>query len=120
MENDEQARMMEKTRDAQKVVGGGHGWIFRRRLKIGQSKTRKVPSASYSGPSCVLTTANYVARKYGVRAAMPRFIAKKLCPELVLVKQDFKKYIQASRESVMFAQYNPDYIAGSLDERTSR
>jgi DNA polymerase kappa len=56
----------------------------------------------------VLTTANYVARKYGVRAAMPGFIAKKLCPELVFVKPDFKKYIKASRESrSVFAQYNP-------------
>ena len=32
------------------------------------------------------------ARKYGVRAAMPGFIARKLCPQLVFVKPDFKKY----------------------------
>jgi DNA polymerase kappa len=28
----------------------------------------------------MLSTANYVARKYGIRSAMPGFVAKKLCP----------------------------------------
>ena len=32
------------------------------------------------------------ARKFGVRAAMPGFIARKLCPELIFVPTDFKKY----------------------------
>lgn len=85
--------------------------------ELANPELKKVPVAVAAGPSCVLTTANYVARKYGVRAAMPGFIAKKLCPELVFVKPDFKKYIKASRESrSVFAQYNPDFIAGSLDE----
>jgi len=37
----------------------------------------------------MLSTANYVARKYGVRSAMPGFIAKKLCPELIIIKSNF-------------------------------
>lgn len=36
------------------------------------------------------------ARKYGVRAAMPGFIARKLCPELIFVPTDFKKYTHFS------------------------
>jgi DNA polymerase kappa len=32
------------------------------------------------GNDSMISTANYVARKYGVRSAMPGFIAKKLCP----------------------------------------
>jgi len=28
----------------------------------------------------IVLTANYVARKYGIRSALPTFIAKKLCP----------------------------------------
>lgn len=32
------------------------------------------------------------ARKFGVRAAMPGFIARKLCPQLIFVPTDFKKY----------------------------
>ena len=38
------------------------------------------------------STSNYVARKYGVRAAMPGFIAMKLCPELTIVPLNFTKY----------------------------
>lgn len=38
------------------------------------------------------------ARKYGVRAAMPGFIGKRLCPELVFAKPDFQKYTAASKE----------------------
>jgi nucleotidyltransferase/DNA polymerase involved in DNA repair len=30
----------------------------------------------------MICTANYVARKFGVRSAMPGFIAKKLCPQV--------------------------------------
>jgi nucleotidyltransferase/DNA polymerase involved in DNA repair len=33
-----------------------------------------------------------VARKYGVRSAIPTFIAVKLCPDLVLIPPDFTKY----------------------------
>jgi DNA polymerase kappa len=41
----------------------------------------------------MISTANYVARRYGVRAAMPGFIAKKLCPELVFVHLHFDKVL---------------------------
>lgn len=30
----------------------------------------------------MICTANYVARRFGVRSAMPGFIAKKLCPQV--------------------------------------
>lgn len=32
------------------------------------------------GDNSMISTANYVARKFGVRSAMPGFIGKKLCP----------------------------------------
>ena len=32
------------------------------------------------GDLSMISTANYVARKFGVRSAMPGFIAKQLCP----------------------------------------
>lgn len=40
----------------------------------------------------MLTTCNYVARKYGIKAGMPGYIAKQLCPTLKIVKCDFAKY----------------------------
>jgi DNA polymerase kappa len=44
------------------------------------------------GKNSVLCTANYEARKYGLRAAMPTFIALELCPQVVLFEPDFTKY----------------------------
>ncbi|KAH8042522.1 hypothetical protein HPB51_023850 [Rhipicephalus microplus] len=41
------------------------------------------------GSMGMLSTSNYEARKYGVRAAMPGFIGKKLCPALVIYDEDF-------------------------------
>lgn len=41
------------------------------------------------GGEMMISTANYIARKYGVRSAMPGFIAKKLCPHLVFVDCNF-------------------------------
>ncbi|KAA6417424.1 MAG: DNA polymerase kappa-like [Trebouxia sp. A1-2] len=65
----------------------------------------------------MVCTANYNARKFGIRAAMPGFIARKLCPELVFVKPDFQKYTKASQATrAIFRDFDPDFEAGSLDE----
>ena len=37
----------------------------------------------------MLATSNYVARKFGVRSAMPGFIAKKLCPNLIIIPGNY-------------------------------
>ena len=65
----------------------------------------------------MLSTSNYRARKYGVRAAMPGFIAKKLCPELVIVPGNMEKYAKVS-EVVrgVFREYDPNFAPMSLDE----
>ncbi|BFZ63060.1 hypothetical protein YB2330_004174 [Saitoella coloradoensis] len=65
----------------------------------------------------VLTTANYHARKFGVRSAMPVYIAKKLCPHLTVVPCDFTKYARKSKEiQSVIAKYDPRFRAASLDE----
>jgi DNA polymerase kappa len=51
------------------------------------------------GGTAMLTTSNYEARKYGVRAAMPGFVAKKLCPNLIIVPCHFDKYVEASKHA---------------------
>ncbi|GLI59867.1 hypothetical protein VaNZ11_001862, partial [Volvox africanus] len=65
----------------------------------------------------MISTANYVARKYGVRSAMPGFIAKRLCPQLVFVPLDFGRYTAAAeRVRAVFRQLDPDFESGGLDE----
>lgn len=52
-----------------------------------------------------------------MRAAMPGFIAKKLCPELVIVKLNFAKYRQVCKEvREILAEYDPDFCPMGLDE----
>lgn len=69
------------------------------------------------GGSGVLSTANYAARKYGVRSAMPTYIAKKLCPELVLVRVDFAKYkAYAAKVRAVLKRFDKDFCSAGLDE----
>ncbi|XP_063608144.1 DNA polymerase kappa-like [Penaeus indicus] len=46
----------------------------------------------------MLSTSNYATRRLCIRAAMPGFIDKELCFELVFAKPDFTKFKQASKE----------------------
>ncbi|KAG8645675.1 hypothetical protein MANES_10G081500v8 [Manihot esculenta] len=69
------------------------------------------------GSMSMISTANYEARKFGVRAAMPGFIARKLCPELIFVPTDFNKYTHYSNLTrKVFQKYDPHFMAASLDE----
>ncbi len=80
---------------------------------------RNVPMAvgGSSDRRGVLSTANYAARKFGVRSAMPTATAMRLCPQLVLVKGNYQKYIEASEQvHEVFHQYT-EFVEGlSLDE----
>ncbi|KAJ3228482.1 hypothetical protein HK099_000037 [Clydaea vesicula] len=69
------------------------------------------------GGERMLCTANYAARRYGVRSAMPGYIAKKLCPELILIPVNFPKYEAfASQIRQIFEVYDPNFQSMSLDE----
>ncbi|MDO5027792.1 MAG: DNA polymerase IV [Bacillota bacterium] len=46
----------------------------------------------------IVTTANYEARKYGIHSAMPIFMAKSLCPQLITVPVRHDRYRQISRQ----------------------
>ena len=76
---------------------------------------KKVPMAV--GGVGMLSTSNYLARRFGVRAAMPGFIAMKLCPDLVIVPSDFPKYnAVAVVVRGVIAEYDPDFESGGCDE----
>ena len=65
----------------------------------------------------VLCTANYVARKWGVRSAMASAYAKRLCPELIILPVNMQKYREASRIiQEIFFEYTSLVEPLSLDE----
>ena len=83
----------------------------------------------------MLSTASYDARKFGVRSGMPGscgsfrrfcsqptkdvlgFIAKKLCPELIMVDHHFDHYMDISRKIMnIFREYDPNMFAAGCDE----
>lgn len=65
----------------------------------------------------VLTTCNYVARQFGCRSGMAGFVAKKLCPELILIKPNFQKYTAKAHEiREILAEYDPRFESASVDE----
>lgn len=69
------------------------------------------------GSLSMISTSNYIARKYGVRSAMAGFIAKKLCPQLILIKPNFKDYCKESRLVMkIINEYDVNMQSFSLDE----
>lgn len=65
----------------------------------------------------VLTTCNYVARKFGCRSGMAGFVAKRLCPELVLIPLNFEKYTAKANEvREVIAEYDTRFESASIDE----
>lgn len=65
----------------------------------------------------VTTTASYEARKYGVRSAMPGYLALQKCPDLIFVKPRFDAYKEVSRQvREIFSNYTDLIEPLSLDE----
>ena len=65
----------------------------------------------------VLSTANYIAREYGVRSAMSNYHAKQLCPDLVIVPGRMAVYKEASNQiREVFNRYTDLIEPLSLDE----
>jgi len=65
----------------------------------------------------VITTASYEARAYGVKTAMRVPDAKKLCPGLILVVGDNRKYTTANARMLdVFSRYTPVVEVFSIDE----
>ncbi|MGL5661976.1 MAG: DNA polymerase IV [Aeromonas sp.] len=65
----------------------------------------------------VISTCNYVARRFGVRSAMPSGLAKKLCPPLVLIPGRMAVYKDISRQlRAIFLRYTDLVEPLSLDE----
>ena len=71
----------------------------------------------HAGGRGVVTTACYIARRYGVRSAMPMFQALQRCPHAVVVEPDMAKYRGISHEiRAIFARATDIIEPVSLDE----
>ncbi|KAL2826532.1 hypothetical protein BJY01DRAFT_255981 [Aspergillus pseudoustus] len=106
---------LELTRDlSQYVVHVDCDAFFAAVEELDRPELKTVPMAVGKG---VLTTCNYEARKFGVRSGMASFVAKKLCPELVLLPQNYEKYTSKAQEiRAIIARFDPQFESASIDE----
>ena len=79
---------------------------------------RGLPVAvGYDGERGVVSTASYEARKFGVHSAQSIMVAKRLCPQLIIVPAHFEKYKEVSHQIRDIMHEYTDVIEPlSLDE----
>ncbi|KAF4589384.1 dna polymerase kappa subunit [Ophiocordyceps camponoti-floridani] len=82
--------------------------------QLERPELKTLPFAVGSG---VLTTCNYVARQFGCRSGMAGFVAKKLCPDLIFIKPNFRTYTAKAHEvREVLAAYDPRFESAGIDE----
>ena len=70
-----------------------------------------------AGPRTIITTSSYEARAYGVKTGMTVYEAKRLCPQIIFVTGNNKKYAQiCERLSEICLRFTPDTEIYSIDE----
>ena len=112
---DEYIAELETQRDlSQTIVHIDCDAFFAAVEELDRPELRDVPMAVGRG---VLTTCNYHARKFGCRSGMAGFVARKLCPNLVLLPQNYKKYTAKAEEiRAILEKYDPQFEPASIDE----
>ncbi|CAG8185259.1 unnamed protein product [Penicillium olsonii] len=112
---DEYLAELELSRDlSQHIIHVDCDAFFAAVEELDRPELKTVPMAVGKG---VLTTCNYVARKFGIRSGMASFVALKLCPQLVLLPQNYEKYTEKAKEiRAIMAEYDPLFESASIDE----
>ncbi|CAF4624947.1 unnamed protein product [Rotaria sp. Silwood1] len=113
---DRYLNQLDKTRDLSRIFCHIDMDAFYASVEMRDNPTlQHVPMAV--GGEGMLSTSNYLARQFGVRAAMPGFIARHLCPNLVIVPCDFEKYrTDSSKIMKIISEYDENYGSCGLDE----
>lgn len=69
------------------------------------------------GGRTVITTSSYEARAFGVKTGMAIWEGKRVCPELIIVIGDNRKYtLTSTKINEIFRDYTPEVEAFSIDE----
>ncbi|KAK2767743.1 hypothetical protein FQN54_003901 [Arachnomyces sp. PD_36] len=112
---DEHISKLELSRDlSQSIVHIDCDAFFAAVEELDRPELRDLPMAVGGG---VLTTCNYHARKFGCRSGMASFVAKKLCPDLILIRQNYEKYNEKAKEiRAIIETYDPRFESASIDE----
>ena len=85
--------------------------------KRDRPELRDRPVIIGGGVRGVVSTACYIARQSGVGSAMPMFKALTACPDAVVIKPDFSKYVpESKRIFAMVGELTPLVQTLSLDE----
>ncbi|KAG2217742.1 hypothetical protein INT45_002391 [Circinella minor] len=113
---DNMIRELEKERDLSQFICHVDMDAFYASVEeLEQPELKNIPFAV--GGMAMLSTSNYLARKFGVRSAMPGFIGMKLCPHLKIVKPHYEKYqVISNKVRKVFIKYDPNFSPMSLDE----
>jgi len=77
----------------------------------------KPVAVGYDGERGVVSTASYEARRFGVHSAQSVMVAKRLCPDLIIVPGHYNKYKEVSAQiHDIFHDYTDIIEPLSLDE----
>lgn len=65
----------------------------------------------------IVAAASYEARRFGIKSAMPMYLAKKKCPQAIVVSGNFRLYREYSQKIRKVMQsFTPDVEMASIDE----
>ena len=69
------------------------------------------------GDRGVVAACSYETRKFGVHSAMPIKLAKRLCPDAIIIRGDYDEYSKRSDEVIQIVKEEvPLYERSSIDE----